>query len=199
MEENLFENLKNFINNKMRMSHIYQPLMLKEIIKSGGKATRRQIASEILNYDESQIKYFSDVVRDLPARVLSKHKIINKKGDNYWIDGFELLTENEINQLIELCEKKLNEYIKKRGDDIWEYRTLSGGVISGSMRYELLKEANGKCLLCGISAKERPLDVDHIVPRSKGGSDDKSNLQVLCSKCNRGKSNKDDTDFRNIE
>ena len=67
------------------------------------------------------------------------------------------------------------------------------------MRYELLKEANGKCLLCGISAKERPLDVDHIVPRSKGGSDDKSNLQVLCSKCNRGKSNKDDTDFRNIE
>ena len=199
MEENLFENLKNFINNKMRMSHIYQPLMLKEIIKSGGKATRRQIASEILNYDESQIKYFSDVVRDLPARVLFKHKIINKKRDNYWIDGFELLTENEINQLIELCEKKLNEYIKKRGDDIWEYRTLSGGVISGSMRYELLKEANRKCLLCGISAKERPLDVDHIVPRSKGGSDDKSNLQVLCSKCNRGKSNKDDTDFRNIE
>ena len=199
MEENLFENLKNFINNKMRMSHIYQPLMLKEIIKSGGKATRRQIASEILNYDESQIKYFSDVVRDLPARVLFKHKIINKKRDDYWIDDFELLTENEINQLIELCEKKLNEYIKKRGDDIWEYRTLSGGVISGSMRYELLKEANRKCLLCGISAKERPLDVDHIVPRSKGGSDDKSNLQVLCSKCNRGKSNKDDTDFRNIE
>ena len=83
MEENLFENLKNFINNKMRMSHIYQPLMLKEIIKSGGKTTRRQISSEILNYDESQIKYFSDVVRDLPARVLFKHKIINKKRDNY--------------------------------------------------------------------------------------------------------------------
>lgn len=199
MSKNLFEELENFINNEMRMSHIYQPLMLKEIIQCGGKATRRKIAIAILNYDESQIKYFSDIVRDLPARVLSRHKIINKQKDNYWIDNFELLTEKEINYLIELCEQKLNEYIKKRGENIWEYRTLSGGVIPGSMRYELLKEANGKCLLCGISAKERPLDVDHILPRSKGGSDDKSNLQVLCSKCNRGKSNKDNTDFRNIE
>jgi len=52
-----------------------------------------------------------------------------------------------------------------------------------------------KCLSCGRSSKEDGvlLEVDHIIPRSKGGSDDMSNLQTLCKKCNIGKSNRDST------
>ena len=41
------------------------------------------------------------------------------------------------------------------------------------------------------------LDVDQIKPRSKGGKKTHQNFQVLCSKCNRSKGNKDETDFRN--
>jgi 5-methylcytosine-specific restriction endonuclease McrA len=52
-----------------------------------------------------------------------------------------------------------------------------------------------KCLSCGRSAREDGvlLEVDHIIPRSKGGSNDMSNLQTLCKKCNIGKSNRDNT------
>jgi hypothetical protein len=61
--------------------------------------------------------------------------------------------------------------------------------------WAVLARDRWKCLSCGRSAQEDGvvLEVDHIIPRSKGGSDDISNLQTLCKKCNVGKSNKDAT------
>lgn len=61
--------------------------------------------------------------------------------------------------------------------------------------WAVLARDQWRCLSCGRSAREDGvlLEVDHIVPRSKGGSDDMTNLQTLCKKCNIGKSNKDST------
>src|SRR3954465_4285373 len=67
---------------------------------------------------------------------------------------------------------------------------------SGTDRYEILRCAGFRCELCGVPADERALEVDHIVPRRHGGSDDRSNLQALCSKCNANKGARDATDFR---
>ena len=39
-----FKDLKDFIQNQMRMSHIYQPVMLIEILKNGGYASAEKIA-----------------------------------------------------------------------------------------------------------------------------------------------------------
>jgi len=41
--------------------------------------------------------------------------------------------------------------------------------------------------------------VDHIVPRNHGGSDDLSNLQFLCFRCNAAKRDTDTTDFRGLQ
>jgi 5-methylcytosine-specific restriction endonuclease McrA len=43
---------------------------------------------------------------------------------------------------------------------------------------------DGCCQMCGT---EERLSVDHIVPRTLGGDDSLSNLQVLCSSCNSSK------------
>ncbi|MEG4023452.1 HNH endonuclease [Microcoleus sp. S13C4] len=61
--------------------------------------------------------------------------------------------------------------------------------------WTVLARDKWKCLSCGRSSKEDGvlLEVDHIIPRSKGGSNDISNLQTLCKKCNIGKSNRDST------
>src|SRR5262249_768723 len=61
---------------------------------------------------------------------------------------------------------------------------------------QVLKASGGKCALCGVSKDERPIDVDHIIPRPRVGKTILENLQALCSKCNRAKRNLDDTDFR---
>lgn len=71
----------------------------------------------------------------------------------------------------------------------------SYSFIKAGKWWEVLARDKWKCLSCGRSAREDgvSLEVDHIIPRSKGGSDDMSNLQTLCKKCNIGKSNKDST------
>jgi hypothetical protein len=70
-------------------------------------------------------------------------------------------------------------------------------LIRPSIWFNVLKRDNWKCQSCGRSGKDGiTLEVDHILPRSKGGTDDIDNLQTLCKKCNIGKSNRDDTDLR---
>lgn len=68
------------------------------------------------------------------------------------------------------------------------------------VRYKVLSKSNGKCALCGRTAKQAgsALHVDHIVPRSVNYALElmESNLQVLCKDCNLGKSNKDCRDWQ---
>jgi diadenosine tetraphosphate (Ap4A) HIT family hydrolase len=97
-----------------------------------------------------------------------------------------------------LCDEKLNEFLEKRGIKLWDYRLIDNPV-PDSLRFRVLKDSDFRCELCGATKKDRPLDVDHIIPRSKGGKTEEANLQVLCSKCNRSKGNKDKTDFRDTD
>ena len=63
----------------------------------------------------------------------------------------------------------------------------------------MLTRAKGRCECCGAHEHQRALEVDHIVPRNHGGSDDLSNLQALCFRCNAGKRDTDNTDFRGLQ
>jgi 5-methylcytosine-specific restriction enzyme A len=59
--------------------------------------------------------------------------------------------------------------------------------IPASIRVSVLHRDQYKCVFCGRSSQQVPLEVDHITPFSKGGSNDLNNLQTLCLDCNRGK------------
>ena len=63
--------------------------------------------------------------------------------------------------------------------------------ISDKLRYQVLKRDHFACRACGASPAKDPsveLQIDHIIPWSKGGQTELENLQTLCSKCNLGKS-----------
>lgn len=53
-------------------------------------------------------------------------------------------------------------------------------------RFLILKRDNFRCIYCGRDSvqKDIKLHIDHIIPRSKGGSDDINNLVTSCSECN---------------
>jgi hypothetical protein len=67
------------------------------------------------------------------------------------------------------------------------HRSRHRTPISGSIKVRVLTRARGRCECCGAHEHQRALEVDHIVPRNQGGSDDLSNLQALCFRCNAGK------------
>lgn len=65
--------------------------------------------------------------------------------------------------------------------------------MNNSVRYDILKRDRFKCVICGRSAKDGvKLHVDHIIPVSKGGKTEYSNLRTLCDACNFGKRDKYD-------
>ena len=53
----------------------------------------------------------------------------------------------------------------------------------------IINYLGAKCVWCGDNRLHH-LQIDHIYPKSKGGSDIEGNLQILCAKCNLQKSNK---------
>lgn len=61
-------------------------------------------------------------------------------------------------------------------------------ISSKRLRFEILKRDGFACRYCGVTAVASPLHIDHVIPKSKGGTDDAANLVTACRDCNLGKS-----------
>ena len=66
-------------------------------------------------------------------------------------------------------------------------------------RHRLYGEQEGVCVGCDTHFPFRVMDVDHILPRSKGGTDHPYNLQLLCSGCNRSKGGRTMAEWRAVQ
>lgn len=62
--------------------------------------------------------------------------------------------------------------------------------ISKGTRFEVFQRDNHTCQYCGRKPPDVELEIDHLIPVSKGGTDDFENLVTSCLDCNRGKSDK---------
>ena len=94
------------------------------------------------------------------------------------------MTEETIIELIRTLEGKLTASAFAK-----EQRIL----MTKKLREFIKKRDNYTCCICGNSTHTEPnllLEIDHIVPVSKGGVTEEKNLQTLCWKCNRTKSSK---------
>ncbi len=61
-------------------------------------------------------------------------------------------------------------------------------AVSSRLRFEVFKRDSFTCRYCGEQTPKTVLEVDHVIPVSKGGGDEPENLATSCYKCNRGKS-----------
>lgn len=65
-------------------------------------------------------------------------------------------------------------------------RTLNDGP-SAAIRIRVMKRDKFMCTYCGASGNDTELEIDHIIPVSKGGSNHISNLTTACKSCNMKK------------
>ena len=76
-------------------------------------------------------------------------------------------------------------------DDIPRRTDIEAPVNYRKQAHVIYGEQMGYCAGCRGHFEFRGLEVDHVVPRSRGGTDHRENLQMLCSHCNRIKGNRD--------
>jgi len=105
-----------------------------------------------------------------------------------------LKSKENINRIKYIIEKhklqdsiKIPECYKK---DFSEKKRKIREFIPASLRHEVFKRDGYKCVECGATKETTTLHVDHIIPKSEGGTDELDNLQTLCDKCNLAKSNR---------
>ena len=53
----------------------------------------------------------------------------------------------------------------------------------------LLEREQGCCIYCGIHASKAKMEIEHVIPRSRGGTDSLNNLVLSCHECNQAKGN----------
>ena len=108
-------------------------------------------------------------------------RIYDRKIQSFCVD--------EIFSFINRLKNKSGTFYNDR--DIWNSLCrVERGKVSNKMRFSIYERDGYRCRRCGISERYAVLEIDHIIPISKGGKSTYGNLQTLCRKCNYEKGNK---------
>lgn len=164
--------------------YLEEYLKLKELITN---EEAKELKMDIKKYNLYQEKIYNDnkINIDTNFNVVIYINYQSKKG-LVKEKKYKKYNDKEFSNII-------NEYlVLKKNDRLFEIISrVERSKMSESLRYDVFKRDNFKCSICGLSAKDGvKLQVDHIIPISKGGKTEIENLQTLCSRCNIGKSNK---------
>lgn len=86
----------------------------------------------------------------------------------------------------------LNRFVLFMSEKIKFSKSIAGqrALMTSKLRQHIKERDGFTCKNCGVSIQQEPnllLEIDHIIPVSKGGLTTEDNLQTLCWRCNRRK------------
>lgn len=88
--------------------------------------------------------------------------------------------------------ENLNRFVNYLSETVKFKKSVAGqrSLMTSALRQKIMQRDNYTCKICGASTYVEPnllLEIDHIVPVSKGGLTSEDNLRTLCWRCNRKK------------
>jgi len=133
-----------------------------------------------------------------------KPRFLNRKKTEGWLppslESRISNIETWVKKLMRLSPiKSISQELVKFDTQLMENPEVSGaayqqGTLAGyEIREYLLEKWDRKCAYCGN--RDVPLEIEHIQPKSRGGSDRISNLTLACRACNEKKSSKSVEEF----
>lgn len=105
---------------------------------------------------------------------------------------YQAFSIKEIDDIIEQINNNCDGYYNNK-EIFNSLCRVERGKVTNAIRKSIYERDNYKCLKCG---KMNDLEIDHIIPISKGGKSTMDNLQTLCHKCNKAKGNIIETSSR---
>lgn len=101
----------------------------------------------------------------------------------------KMFYDKDIFTLIKRLDNRSGDFYRDR--EIWDALCrVERAKVSNKMRFDIYDRDGHRCRNCGISQRYADLEIDHIIPISKGGKSTYDNLQTLCHKCNVEKGDK---------
>ena len=166
------------------------------LLEKYNKDVEKVLQSESINNSKYSSKKFKMVEERVLRSIIYKKEnfMITLKIEVYYrSNGGNVYDNKKRKYLFNDLVFVYNEW--NRGNKFEETINQERKIMNDYIRYNVLKRDNFSCQICGITAKDgAKLQVDHIIPVSKGGKTVMSNLQTLCERCNIGKSNKTEND-----
>ena len=166
------------------------------LLEKYNKDVEKVLQSESINNSKYSTKKFKMVEERVLRSIIYKKEnfMITLKIEVYYrSNGGNVYDNKKRKYLFNDLVFVYNEW--NRGNKFEETINQERKIMNDYIRYNVLKRDNFSCQICGITAKDgAKLQVDHIIPVSKGGKTVMSNLQTLCERCNIGKSNKTEND-----
>jgi endogenous inhibitor of DNA gyrase (YacG/DUF329 family) len=101
---------------------------------------------------------------------------------------------------VEECQRCGKEMTHKKSHALYCSKTCKsmdhtfihrGGTrIKGARRQQIIQRDGSACYMCGVNLKMSRIELDHLIPVSKGGTSDDYNVAAACLQCNRKRGNK---------
>ena len=186
----------------MKMTSVYQPIVIRTLIESGGEATDLDMARAFLGEDKRQTEYYAAIARRWPRQTLERHGVVRYRkgargGSGTFVLSLEGATDGQRRRIAELCNLRLEEYIDRETAGM----PLFGGAgrqpaASDAARNAALARSGGMCASCSTPLHKTSTRFEYIVPPGiGGGADDPSNLQALCAVCSVSRRDRNALEF----
>lgn len=215
--KNCYDTTRNFEDVSCKDYLIYKfhldTLGVRRIIKSRNNNISKEIdykskvdlvKDKLGNFDVSIEDLNEEKLRNIESIVFND--LIEKVNTDFYAEVHLYLTRGRIHRVVD--EKKesfdLNEIIdvlksidssklidgrRFYSREVWKsIERVERAKVSKELRQEIFERDGYTCVNCGSTEKES-LEIDHIMPISKGGKTEPSNLQTLCRNCNIRKGN----------